>query len=83
MRSCSCFCVKTVLLNKNKFSSNFSHYLLVYETAPRKNVFSLTVSMYSRGLNVKHFYNGVVQVQDHFRYGFVEIDMKTKGGLDS
>ena len=29
----------------------------------------------SRGLNVKHFYNGVVQVQDHFRYGFVEIDM--------
>ena len=29
----------------------------------------------TRGLNVKHFYNGVVQVQDHFRYGFVEIDM--------
>ena len=29
----------------------------------------------SRGLNLKHFYNGVVQVQDHFRYGFVEIDM--------
>ena len=32
-------------------------------------------SSLSRGLNVKHFYNGVVQVQDHFRYGFVEIDM--------
>ena len=32
-------------------------------------------SITSRGLNVKHFYNGVVQVQDHFRYGFVEIDM--------
>ena len=31
--------------------------------------------IYARGLNVKHFYNGVVQVQDHFRYGFVEIDM--------
>ena len=35
----------------------------------------LIVSSQSRGLNVKHFYNGVVQVQDHFRYGFVEIDM--------
>ena len=29
----------------------------------------------TRGLKVKHFYNGVVQVQDLFRYGFVEIDM--------
>ena len=29
----------------------------------------------ARGLNLKHFYNGVVQVQDHFRYGFVEIDI--------
>ena len=37
----------------------------------------------TRGLNVKHFYNGVVQVQDHFGYGFVEIDMLTKGELDS
>ena len=31
--------------------------------------------VYTRGLNVKHLYNGVVQVQDDFRYGFVEIDM--------
>ena len=29
----------------------------------------------TRGRNVKHFYNGVVQVQDHFRYGLIEIDM--------
>ena len=33
------------------------------------------IALSTRGLNVKHFYNGVVQVQDHFRYGFVEIDM--------
>ena len=38
-------------------------------------VSTVIASTFARGLNVKHFYNGVVQVQDHFRYGYVEIDM--------